>query len=405
MTDSLWLVLPGVFLWAGILALPWQPWRNRETLEAGDARDADLSDVTVLIPARNEAAVIAETLRAVAAQGHGQGIGQGNSMGHGQGIARGNSRGIGAGRDLNIVLVNDRSTDATVAESTRLGLDHLNIVNGRSLPAGWSGKLWALHQGLPFVKTELMLLLDADIRLEPGTLCALKAKIQEHDRHFVSILASLRMESFWEKLLMPAFVYFFKLLYPFHLSNAGSKWVAAAAGGCVLLRTSALARAGGFEAIKGKLIDDCALARSFRDAGLRTWMGLSHSVRSGRSYGGLADIRAMIARTAYTQLRHSLLLLALCTALLTSAFLLPVAGFLFGADPVIRLLGLAGLVCMALSYLPTLRYYGMNPAWCAAFPLAGALYLLMTWDSARRHWTGAGAHWKQRSYAGSSGGA
>lgn len=371
MTDSLWLVIPGVCLWAGILALPWQPWRNRETLEAGNDKDADLSGITVLIPARNEADVIAATLRSVASQGRG----------------------------LNIVLVNDRSTDATLAEADLLRLENLSIINGRSLQAGWSGKLWALHQGLPFVKTDTILLLDADISLEPGILCALKAKMQENDLHLVSLLAFLRMQSCWEKLMMPAFVYFFKLLYPFHLSNTGSKRVAAAAGGCVLLRASSLAQTGGFEAIKGKLIDDCALARSFRNAGLATWVGLSHSVRSQRSYDGLAGIRDMIARTAYTQLQHSPLLLGLCTLLMVAGFVLPLAG-LFSADPAIRLLGGAGFALMALSYLPTLRYYGISPVWCAAFPFAGALYLLMTWDSAWRHWHGAGAIWKQRSYAG-----
>lgn len=376
MTDSFWLVAPGVIIWTGILALPWLPWRNRETLEADRDGSADLSDVTVLIPARNEAEVIAETLRSVATQGRG----------------------------LDIVLVNDRSDDATVAEAGRPGLDNLTIVNGRALEPGWSGKLWALQQGLPFVKTATILLLDADIRLEPGTISALRARMREHDLHLVSLLAFLRMESFWEKLLMPAFVYFFKLLYPFHLSNNGSRVVAAAAGGCVLLRTASLARSGGFEAIKDKLIDDCALARRFRNAGLPTWIGLSHSARSRRSYDRLAGIWNMIARTAYTQLRHSFILLILCTALLGAGFVLPVIG-LFSADPAIRLFALVGILLMAASYLPTLRYYGMSPAWCAAFPFAGALYLLMTWSSAWRYRTGAGANWKQRRYAGPSGGA
>ena len=370
MTDSVWLVLPGVILWTVILALPWQPWRNRETLEAGNGDDnADLSDVTVLIPARNEAGVIAGTLSAAASQGRG----------------------------LGIVLVDDRSEDATVAEAERLKLGNLAIVNGRALEPGWSGKLWALHQGLPLVKTETILLLDADIRLEPGTIAALRARMREQDLHLVSLLAFMRVESFWEKLLMPAFVYFFKLLYPFHLSNNGSRAVAAAAGGCVLLRTASLARAGGFDAIRDRLIDDCALARRFRNAGFATWIGLSHSAQSRRSYDGLAGIWNTIARTAYTQLRHSFILLAVCSALLIAGFVLPPAG-LFSADPAIRLTALAGILLMAAGYLPTLRYYGLNPAWCAAFPFAGALYLLMTWSSAWRHWTGAGAGWKQRSY-------
>ena len=374
MTDSLWLVIPGVVIWAGILSLPWQPWRNRETLEADSNGNPDLSDVTVLIPARNEAGVIVETLHSVAGQG----------------------------QNLNIVLVNDQSTDATVFEATRLNLEGLTIIDGLPLEPGWSGKLWALHQGLSCVKTDTILLLDADISLQPGTVSALKARMQAHDLHLVSLLAFLRMDSFWEKLLMPAFVFFFKLLYPFHLSNAGSNAVAAAAGGCILLRAASLTQAGGFEAIKYSLIDDCALARQFRQAGLATWIGLSHSARSLRRYDGLASIWNMVARTAYTQLRHSFLLLVLCSVLLTAGFVLPLAG-LFGADPAARALGISAILLMAASFLPTLRYYDIHPLWCAGLPLAGALYLLMTWASAWRHWTGAGADWKQRSYAATSG--
>ena len=372
MTDPVWLMVPGVALWAGILALPWRPWRNRETLESGHDDNADLSDVTVLIPARNEAELIAETLSAAATQG----------------------------RAHSIVLIDDQSEDATVAEANRPGLKNLSIVNGGALEPGWSGKLWALQQGLPLVKTDLILLLDADIRLEPGTIAALRGRLREHDLQLVSLLARLRMESFWEKLLMPAFVYFFKLLYPFNLSNNGSRAVAAAAGGCILLRASALAQAGGFEAIKGRLIDDCALARRFRDNNLATWVGQTRSAQSRRRYESLTSIWNMVARTAFTQLRHSLMLLLLCSTALAAGFVAPLAG-LFSADPAMRIAALAGLLLMAASYLPTLRYYGIHPAWCATFPLAGALYLLMTWSSVWRHWSGAGAGWKQRAYTGS----
>ena len=374
MTDSLWLAIPGVIIWSGILSLPWQPWRIREKLEAAAAANADLSDVTVLIPARNEAAVIAATLQSAAAQG----------------------------RNLRIILVDDQSADATAAEAERLDLDNLTIIDGRPLEPGWSGKLWALHQGLACVSTDYILLLDADIRLQPGAVSALKARLQEHGLHLVSLLAFLRMDSFWEKLLMPAFVFFFKLLYPFHLSNNGSKAVAAAAGGCILLRRAALEQSGGFRAIRDSLIDDCALARQFRDAGFSTWTGLTHSALSQRSYDGLADIWNMVSRTAYTQLRHSIVLLLLCTGLMTAAFALPVAG-LFSAAAATSLLALFALFLMVVSFLPTLRYYGIHPLWCAGLPLAGALYLLMTWTSAWRCWTGSGAHWKQRSYTGAPG--
>ena len=372
--DPAWLVIPGVILWTGILALPWQPWRNRETLEADGNTGADLSGVTVLIPARNEADVIAETLLSLASQG----------------------------RNLRIILVDDQSTDATVAQADALNLENLAIINGRPLQPGWNGKLWALQQGLAFVKTKTILLLDADIRLEPGAIPALQARMRKHDLHLVSLLAFLRMDSFWEKLLMPAFVYFFKLLYPFHLSNTGSKAVAAAAGGCILLRSASLEQAGGFKAIKNSLIDDCALARRFRQAGFATWIGLSHSARSRRRYDGLSGIWNMVARTAYTQLRYSVVLLLVCSALLTAGFVLPAAG-LFYADPATRILAVTGIFLMAASFLPTLRYYNIHPVWCAGLPLAGALYLLMTWSSAWRCWTGAGADWKQRRYAGVSG--
>ena len=369
--DPAWLVIPGVILWTGILVLPWQPWRNRETLEADGNSGADLSGVTVLIPARNEADVIAETLLSLVSQGE----------------------------NLHIILVNDQSTDATVAQANALNLENLTIIYGRPLEPGWSGKLWALQQGLAQVKTKTILLLDADIRLEPGTIPALQARMRKHGLHLVSLLAFLRMVSFWEKLLMPAFVYFFKLLYPFHLSNTGSKAVAAAAGGCILLRTASLEQAGGFKAIKNSLIDDCALARQFRHAGLATWIGLSHSARSRRRYDGLSSIWNMVARTAYTQLRYSVVLLLVCSALLTAGFVLPAAG-LFYADPVTRILAVTAIFLMAASFLPTLRYYGIHPGWCAGLPLAGALYLLMTWSSAWRYWSGTGADWKQRRYAG-----
>ena len=374
MTDSLWLAVPGVIIWAVILILPWQPWRTREKLEATSTEDTDLSDVTVLIPARNEAEVIAETLRSVAVQGPG----------------------------ISTILVDDESDDGTAAVAHRLRPGNLTVVESGPLEPGWSGKLWALQQGLTHVDTETILLLDADIRLEPGAVSALKTRMREQDLHLVSLLAFLRMDSFWEKLLMPAFVFFFKLLYPFHLSNNGSKAVAAAAGGCILLRRSSLEQAGGFNAIRGSLIDDCALARRFRQCGFSTWIGLSHSARSQRSYDGLSGIWNMVARTAYTQLRYSLTLLLLCIGLLAAAFVLPVTG-LFSAEPATRLLAVSALFLMAASFLPTLRYYGINPAWCAGLPLAGTLYLLMTLTSAWRYWTGAGASWKQRSYTGPPG--
>ncbi len=372
--EAAWLAVPGVIIWAGILILPWQPWRTREKLETNDGKTSDLSGVTVLVPARNEAAVIAETLLSLVAQGE----------------------------NLNIILVDDQSTDETVIEATRLNIGNLTIINGRPLEPGWTGKLWALHQGLSQVKTENILLLDADIQLKPGVISSLQTRMRESDLDLVSLMASLRMQAFWEKLLLPAFVYFFKLLYPFHLSNSKSNVVAAAAGGCILVRRNSLAQAGGFEGIKDKLIDDCALARKFKDAGLATWIGLSRAAVSRRRYDSLADIWNMVARTAFTQLRYSGGLLALCSFLLISAYLLPIAGLLID-DVNTRRLALLGIFLMITSYLPTLRYYEINPLWALALPLAGTLYLLMTWSSAQRYWGGVAANWKNRRYAGEGG--
>lgn len=367
--ETAWPALPGLFIWAAVLALPWQPWRMREQLDSAGDQSADLRDVTVLIPARNEAAVIADVLCALGRQGRG----------------------------LRVVLINDQSTDSTLAAARRAGLENLAIVDGKPPPPGWSGKLWALHQGLSRATTEYALLLDADIQLAPGTAAALKARMQEDDLHLASLMALLPAQSFWEKLLLPAFVYFFKLLYPFRLSNSGSSRVAAAAGGCILLRTAALARVGGFESIKGRLIDDCALARRFRDAGLATWIGLTRSALSRRRYHGPGGIWRMVARTAFTQLRYSYALLVLCSVLLATAFAAPAAVLLAGA-PGARLLAGGAVLLMAGSYLPTLRYYRLNPLWALALPPAGMLYLLMTWDSARRYRSGIAATWKNRNY-------
>ena len=370
--EAAWLAVPGLVLWVGVLILPWQPWRVREALDGAGHRAADLSDITALVPARNEAGVIAETLLALAAQG----------------------------KNFRIVLINDQSTDDTATAAAKTSIDTLEIIEGRPLEADWTGKLWALQQGLAQARTELLLLIDADIRLQAGLVSALRSKLREDNLDLASLMASLRMRSPWEKLLLPAFVYFFKLLYPFRLSNSGSSRVAAAAGGCILLRREALARAGGFAAIKDQLIDDCALARKFKDAGLRTWIGLSRSVLSQRRYDDLAGIWNMVARTAFTQLRYSTALLALCSFLLLSAFLLPLAS-LFALDANGRLLGATALLSMAASYLPTLRYYELNPLWALALPLTGTLYLLMTRSSARRYWGGMAADWKNRRYAAS----
>lgn len=367
--EGLSLPAVGVALaWLALALLPWQPWRNREVLEAGPAGSSDLSDVTVLIPARNEAAVIAETLEALAAQGKG----------------------------LQVLVVDDASEDGT-GDIARQAPLTVRVIRSQALPEGWSGKLWALEQGAAVVATPFTLLLDADIRLTPGLLPVLQEKMRRDGVHFLSLMASLRMDSFWEKLLMPAFIYFFKLLYPFALSNSRFPGVAAAAGGCILLETRLIREIGGFAAIRGALIDDCTLARTVKNAGNRTWIGLSRSVISLRAYPQLAEIWDMVARTAYTQLRYSVPLLGLCTLLMSALFWLPPLGLLAGGSATLFSALAYGL--MVLLYLPTLRFYERSPLWALAMPAIATLYLAMTWSSAIRYWRGIRSRWKGRVYS------
>jgi hopene-associated glycosyltransferase HpnB len=358
-------------VWFMVLVLPWRPWLHSETLEPGPLADTDLSDLTVLIPARNEAEVIAATLGGLARQGGG----------------------------LKVVLVDDGSDDGTAEAARQVeGLAQLKIITNEALPPGWSGKLWALARGFQEVDTPWTLLLDADIELKPGMAAALLAKAKGDRRQFVSVMAQLRMASFWEKCLMPAFIYFFKLLYPFRLANSDFRHVAAAAGGCILVETQVLAGIGGFASIKGAIIDDCTLARRVKQAGHRIWVGQSHSVVSLREYEGLEPIWEMVARSAFTQLRYSVWLLGLCNALIVSLFLGPLAGLCFG-DANTRAVALVAYVCMVGSYWPSLRYYGRASLWAPTLPVIAVFYLAMTWTSALRYWRGDRSRWKNRVYS------
>ncbi|GAB6068026.1 glycosyltransferase [Methylothermus subterraneus] len=354
-------------LWAGILILPWQPWRIREVLEPDCRASCPYHDLTVLIPARNEADCLAATLAALAAQAPG----------------------------LKVIVVDDNSEDDTAAIARKAPNLALTVLTGKPLPPGWSGKLWALEQGLKCVETEKVLLLDADIRLEPGMLAALLAKMARERLDFVSIMAQLKTESFWEKLLLPAFVYFFKLLYPFSLANSRTSRVAAAAGGCILTKTEVLKQCGAFASLKDALIDDCTLAKRVKRQGYSTWLGLSHGVLSQRRYVRLNAVWDMVARTAFTQLRYSIGLLALCTAVLGLLAWVPVMA-LFQAK--FWWLGAASLGMMLLSYRPVLGFYRLPWALGLVLPAVSTLYLLMTWDSARRYWRGERSRWKGRVY-------
>jgi hopene-associated glycosyltransferase HpnB len=359
-------------MWILLLLLPWRPWSTRESLDAPIefALDTDLSDLTVLIPARNEAKHIARTLSAIMDQG----------VNH------------------TVIVIDDESMDDTAdIVKNHPALLHVSLLSGKPTPSGWNGKLWGLQQGLQKTDTPLILLLDADIELGLGFLPALREQLETKNLDMVSVMASLRMLGFWEGLLMPAFVFFFKLLYPFRLSNSESSQVAAAAGGCVLIRTEALHHVGGFEKISDHLIDDCALAKLIKHAGFCTWTGITHSAHSARKYETLSGIWNMVARTAFTQLRYSLAWLLLCTGLMLVAFATPLYVFVIHND-MIQTLCLVAWVLMMVCYIPTLVYYGLAPMTSVFLPVVGLLYLAMTWTSAIRHWRGQGASWKGRNY-------
>ncbi len=367
--ELVWLI-PLLF-WLVILLLPWQPWRNRETLEASStSSDRDLSEISVVIPARNEAKQLAQTLSALANQG-------GN---------------------LHVIVVDDQSQDGTaeVARSFE-GLD-ITVIRGQALPDGWTGKLWALHQGFAKVERPVTVLLDADITLLQGMLVTMREKMQRENISFISVMASLSMQTFWEKLLLPAFVYFFKQLYPFALSNnRKNKYISAAAGGCIMVESSALNQVGSFEAIKDTLIDDCGLAKLIKQNDYTTWIGLTRDVHSHRPYGGLWPIWDMVSRTAFHQLKYSLAMLLGLTLLFTAIYGLPLVGLLSDSS-IAQNASVLALAMMIGIYIPILRYYKLSPLWSFAMPLIAALFLAMTWYSAIEFWLGRGNDWRGRRY-------
>jgi hopene-associated glycosyltransferase HpnB len=362
--------------WVGVLVAPSQAHRVRERLEADPAVSDDLSSVAVLIPARDEAESIGRTLAALATQGRG----------------------------LAVVVVDDQSSDGT-ADAARAAAQAagvaITVIPGRPLPEGWAGKLWALEQGLTSLDRPFVLLLDADIALAPRLVPTMLRLARERDASLVSIMAELHCKRFWERLLTPAFVFFFKLLYPFASSNDPRRRTAAAAGGCMLVRTDVLRAIGGFAAIRGALIDDCTLAAAVKRHRPPIWLGLSHSVRSLRVYRELGDFWQMVSRSAFTQLKYSTPLLLLATLLMVVTLLVPVCATLAAAalaEPRVALLALGAWLALSAAYWPVIRFYRLPAAWAATLPLAGALFLAMTWSSALGYWRGTSARWKDRVY-------
>ena len=311
---------------------------------------------------------------------------------------------------LRVVLVDDDSTDDTAAVAAALGAGHdLRVVRARPTPPGWAGKVWAMAEGVRAVPADSAYLLftDADISYAPGALARLAAAASGNQLALTSQMALLRADSPAERLLIPAFVYFFAQLYPFRRVSSRRSRTAAAAGGCMLVAAGPLAAAGGLDQISAARIDDVALGRLLKRAGGQCWLGLTTDVRSERPYPRLADIWDMVARSAYTQLHYSLAATAGVVAGLAWLYLLPpaatvaalavlgtgggpaLAGWLLGA-------GAAGWLAMSVSYLPMLRLYRLSPLRAPGLPVIAALYAAMTADSARRHLSGRGGEWKGR---------
>jgi hopene-associated glycosyltransferase HpnB len=345
--------------------------------------------VTAVVPARDEAETAGETIASLLRQDY---------------------RG-----PFHVVLVDDQSRDGTARvgreAASALGAGgRLNVISGRPLPAGWTGKLWAQNQGIEHAAEfgvnapnppNYLLLTDADIVFAPGALSALVARAEQEDLVLNSLMVKLRCKSFAERMFVPAFVFFFQMLYPFAWVNDPCRATAAAAGGCMLVKREALKAAGGLAAIRGALIDDCALAKLLKARGPIA-LALTDNAHSLRAYPSIGEIRHMVARTAYAQLRYSPLLLAGAVVGLALTYLAPVVLALF-ADGFAQFFGLFAWALMACAFRPILRFYGVSGLrswmWAAALPAIAAMYMAFTLDSAYQHARGRGGMWKGRAQA------
>ena len=333
--------------------------------------------VVAIVPARNEEDVIEENLTSLLAQDY--------------------------PGELRVILVDDQSEDRTSEIAHAIGDSRLTILKGDQRSTGWTGKLWAMSQGVAEAGTpEFFWFTDADIAHSPDNLRQLVARAQAGKKTLVSLMARLHCRSTAEHFLIPAFVFFFDMLFPFGGVNDAKSEVAAAAGGCMLARRTALEAAGGLEAIRHNIIDDCALARVMKKQG-PIWLGLTDRAVSLRPYPHLADIRKMVARSAFAQLDYSPILLAGTLIGLFIVYIAPVLGALF-AMYYVQLAAYLAWAIMAVMFQPMLRFYRLSPLWGLLLPLIGAFYAVFTLDSALQHWSGKGGMWKGRAQA-SGGGA
>jgi len=332
--------------------------------------------VTAVIPARDEADGVAETIGSLLRQDY--------------------------PGEFKVVLVDDQSADATADVARRAAAEvsaavRLTVLSGAALPAGWTGKLWAIKQGIDqaaVAEPAYLLLTDADIVYERDALTRLVAKAQSEKLALTSWMVKLRCESFAERALIPAFIFFFEMLYPFDWVRRRDRRTAAAAGGCMLARRDALTAIGGIESIRGALIDDCALAERMKTQG-PIWLGLTERARSTRAYPEFQDIRRMVARSAYAQLQYSPLLLAGTVAGMAIIYLAPVLLAMFGHG-FARTAGLLVWAGMAIAFQPVLKFYKLSPFWGPLLPAIALAYMAFTLDSAYQNARGQGGLWKGR---------
>jgi hopene-associated glycosyltransferase HpnB len=340
-------------------------WRVSTLQESAGARQLEPGRVVAIIPARNEADVIAEAVDSLLAQQF--------------------------DGELRLIVVDDDSSDRTGELARRSGV---TVIQGAPLAAGWTGKLWAMQQGVAAaddLNADFFLFTDADIRHDPANLASLIGMAQAKNLDLVSHMVKLHCATWAEKFTIPAFVFFFLKLYPPRWIASQKFKIAGAAGGCVLIRPAMLTRIAGLAAIRGEVIDDCSLARAVKRSGGRLWLGLTSTTRSIRPYRGLGEIGKMISRSAFRQLDHSLLLLVGSVLGLVVTYLVP---------PVLGLSGnyvaLAAWLLMTFCYLPMVRFYGLNPLWALTLPLTACFYLGATVHSAVSYWRGRGGDWKGR---------
>ena len=368
------IAMAALVIWLYLLTARGGFWLCRERDDVAPSAPSHWPRVTAVVPARNEADCIAKSIGSLARQDY-------------------------PGK-FSIILVDDDSDDETVAVARRVAAEcSIGVISSRGVDSGWTGKLWALHQGVDAANAapeppDYLLLTDADILHAPDSVSALVARAERGSYVLTSLMARLRCESLAERSHVPAFVFFFQMLFPFSWVSDAKRATAAAAGGCMLVKADALRQAGGIESIRSALIDDCSLARKLKAIG-PIWLGLTDRVHSIRRYDNLSNVIAMISRSAYAQLNYSPLLLFAVTLGMALTFL---AGPLLAAfgEGQTRLLGVLTWIFMALAFQPMLRFYRVSPLWGLALPAIASAYMVYTLESAHRYARGQGGNWKGR---------